>query len=129
MAVRYSLEGNLLRMSFEDHYTPEDVKRVFGDAIEDPALPADARLLMDVTRSSSLASRPAHEIRGVADFLGPRAGRVGSRCAIYASLPVHFGLMRMAQAFGETHGVETAVFSDEKRALEWLGASSEETST
>jgi hypothetical protein len=122
MPVHYTLDGTLFRMDFEGSYTTEEVKQVFAAALEDPAFPEDARLLMDVTQSTSLASRPAEEIQGVADFLGPRAARVGNRCAIYAREPVKFGLMRMAQVFGETHGVETSVFSELEPALEWLGA-------
>ncbi len=123
MPVRYSLEGRLFRMSFSGGYTPEEVKQAFDAALADPALPDDARFLMDVTESTSLATRPADEIQGVADFLGPRASRVGWRCAICAPEPVEFGPMRMARVFGEAHGVETEVFSSLGEALGWLGVS------
>ena len=123
MPVRYEFEGQLFRMSFEGSYSTDEVLEAYTAALADPAFPSDARFLMDVTRSTSLAKRTSEDIQRVADFLGPQAGRIGSRCAIYAAEPIHFGLMRMAQVFGETHGVETAVFYEVAPALEWLGVS------
>ena len=123
MPVDYSFDGKLFRMIFVGSYTTQELRNAFETALKDPAFPEDARFLMDVTQSDSLASRPAEEIQDVADFLGPRASRVGNRCAIYAPRPVQYGMMRMAQVFGETHGVETVVFSDQEEALEWLDES------
>ena len=67
----------------------------------DPAFPPEnARLLLDVTRSKSLADRPVDDLRRVAEYLAKRGDRVGHRCAILAESDVHFGLMRMAVVHG-----------------------------
>ena len=120
MPVSYRFDGDLFRMDFEGEYTIEELMQTYATALRDPAFPQSARFLMDVTGSSSLATRSADDIQAVADFLGPRASRFGSRCAICAPKPVQFGLMRMAQVFGERHGVETSVFASLDQALAWL---------
>ena len=120
MGVKYKFDGNLLLMTLHGVCPVEDFIDTFDKALIDPAFPKNARFLLDVSASISLADRSVDELRQVVDHFGPRAGRVGRRCALVAQSPVHFGLMRIAVAFSELHGVTANVFRTVEDAVEWL---------
>ena len=122
MAVTYSLEGSLLRLTLAGTYEPQDIVREFQAALADPLCPDPVSLLVDVTRSESLASRHPSQIRYVAEFLGPYAKRIQGRCAVVAVEDLHFGLGRMGSVYSENVGVEAAIFRDPEEARRWLGA-------
>ncbi len=122
MPVSYSLTGSLLQLNLEGHYEPHDIIAAFLKGLADPQCPPRVALLLDVTRSESLEKRTPHEIRHVAEFLGPYADRLGARCAVVATKDIHFGLSSMGSAYTENVGVEAAVFRDTESAVLWLGA-------
>ncbi|HKQ59521.1 MAG TPA: hypothetical protein VJY35_16785 [Candidatus Eisenbacteria bacterium] len=120
MAVQYQIREGVLTMMLEGTYESRDVIRTFLDAIADPACPRPVALLMDVSRSTSLASRPAAEIKMVAEFLGPYAEHIGGRVAVLAPSNVAFGLSRMGAVHSEGVGVAAQVFRDREEAVKWL---------
>lgn len=120
MPVTYSFDDRIFRLDCIGEYSNEELRQNYNAALNDPAFPENALFLMDVTHSTSLAARPTQDIKETSSFLGPRADKFGKRCAIIALEDLYFGLMRMAGAFGETFGVETAVFRTEAEALQWL---------
>jgi hypothetical protein len=127
MPVLYNIQGNLLRMEFVGQYEPDDIIKTFVAAMNDPACPNPAALLVDVRRSEILATAPVAEIRRVAEFLGPYAARIGGRCAMVASSDVHFGLSRLGSVYSEGVGVEVQVFRDLESAAVWLGVNPSKT--
>jgi hypothetical protein len=120
MGVRYSIRQDVVIIEFEGTYEPHDIKRKFLEALGDSKCPTPAALLIDVTRSKSLATRPAADIRTVAEFLGPFADRIGSRVAVVASSDVHYGLSQMGAVYSERVGVAAKVFRTSLEALAWL---------
>lgn len=118
--MQYSIRQDVVTMEFVGVYEPKDVTRSFLEALADPTFPAPAALLIDVSRSESLASRPAAEIRMVAEFLGPYADRIGGRVAVVAPSDVHFGLSQMGAVYSERVGVAAKVFRTTVDALVWL---------
>jgi hypothetical protein len=124
MPVTYTFQGELLRLDLVGEYEPQDVPRAFLAALNDPACPDPAKLLLDVTESLSLAKRSPFEIRYVSEFLAPYADRIGRRCAVVAAKDVHFGLGQMGAVFAQGVGVTARIFRDVESALEWLGISS-----
>jgi len=123
MAVTYSIHEGLLTMELAGSYVSADVVRQFLRAMNDPTCPPQVALLVDVSRSESLATRPTEEIRTVAEFLGPYAERIGGRCAVVAEPNVQFGLSQMGSVYSEGVGVTTRVFRIREEALEWLKVS------
>ena len=123
MSVRYSIRQDVVTMEFAGVYEPHDVKRKFLEALADSQCPTPAALLIDVTRSESLATRPAADIRNVAEFLGPFADRIGRRVAVVAPSDVHFGLSQMGAVYSERVGVAARVFRTAVDALAWLKSS------
>ena len=120
MGVEYRMQGGVLMMSFSGQYTPEDVTEGFLAALKDPACPTPVPLLVDVSGSDSLATRPAAEIKRVAKFLGPYTDRIGGRCAVVAPADVQFGLSQMGSVHTEQVGVTSRVFRNREDALAWL---------
>jgi hypothetical protein len=121
MPVRCSIKQDLLRVELIDECPPDDVIREFVTTIDDPSCPPTVKLLVDVTRSVSLATRSTEEIRRVAEALAPYTERVGGRCAVVAQSDVHFGLSRLGSVYSESVGVKVEVFRDVGEAMEWLG--------
>jgi hypothetical protein len=124
MAVQCSVHEGVITMEFVGIYEPRDVIDRFLGALSDPACPTPALLLMDVSRSDSLATRPAADIRKVAEFLGPYAERIGGRCAVVAPTDAHFGLSQMGAVHSEGVGVTARVFRTTEEALGWLKGTS-----
>lgn len=121
MSVRYTISGRLLHLYLEGTYAPGDVVTTFDRALEDPALPMDARLVIDVRQSDVFQNRETADIQRVAEAFRPRAHRVGGRCAMLVSSQVQYGVARMGAAFAEARAVEARVFTDLGEALAWLG--------
>ena len=124
MAVQYSIQQGIIRMDFVGIYEPRDVVARFLDALNDPACPNPAALLIDVTRSETLATRPVADIRMVAEFLGPYADRIGGRCAVIAATEIHFEKSLLGALRSQAVGVAAQVFRTEDEALKWLAGSS-----
>ena len=120
MPVRYSIQDGVLAMEFVGVYQSLDVMRTFLEALKDPNCPNPVALLVDVSGSESLATRPAEEIRMVAQFLGPYSARIGGRCALVAPSAVQFGLTQMGAVHAERVGVEARAFRTRDEALQWL---------
>jgi hypothetical protein len=121
VAVSYAIDKNLLKLTLEGEYVPEDIVREFMAAMDDPECPRPVALLVDVSRSGSLATRSVEDIRRVAERLGDYKERVGGRCAVLAASDVNFGLSRLGSVYSEGVGVSTSVFRDLPEALAWLG--------
>jgi hypothetical protein len=124
MAVQHSIHQGVVTLEFVGIYEPRDVIARFLDALSDPACPTPAALLIDVSRSGSLATRPVADIRKVAEFLGPHAERIGGRCAVVAPTDAHFGLSQMGAVHSDGVGVTARVFRTTEEALKWLNEAS-----
>ena len=120
MAVTYSIRDEVLTMDLSGVYESQDVVRTFLTALEDAKCPSPVALLVDVSQSESLATRPGAEIRAVAEFLEPFSDRIGGRCAVVAPKDVQYGLSQMGSAHAERVGIASRVFRSRQAALEWL---------
>jgi len=120
MPVSYSFEAQIFRMDLEGEYSPQDVIDRFDEAFADPAFPAGARFLMDVSRADSLVTHTNAEMLQILGHFIPRADRVGRMCALVAEPQVHYGKMRMAAAWGQDQNVDIRVFRVYEEAVRWL---------
>jgi hypothetical protein len=123
MPVTYAIAGGVLHLMLDGEYTPGDVTATFLAGLNDPRCPRPVRLLMDVTHSCVLATRPAEDIQRVAEFLGPYAERIGGRVAVIAPTDVKLGLSQMGAVHSSRVGVETRVFRTGDAARAWLDGS------
>jgi hypothetical protein len=119
MPVTYRIDGGLAEMLLEGECPPDEVIQTFHRILDDPACPAKFALLLDVSGSTTLATRATDEIIRVASYIGPFRDRV-HRCAVVATEDVQFGLSRLGAVYSESAGVMTSTFRDRGEALEWL---------
>lgn len=122
MSVHYTLEQGVLTIVAEDVYEPQEIVRAFLDGLADPACPPRIGLLLDVSHSKSLATRPAEDIRRVAEFLGGYSDRIRGRAAVVAPTNVLFGLSQIGAVSGLAVGIDTRVFRDPSTARAWLAS-------
>jgi hypothetical protein len=122
MPVTYTLEDGILTLVPSGTYATQEVVQAFTSAMKDPACPHEVGFLFDVTESESLASRPAGDIRMVAELLGTYGPRVRSRVAVVAAKDVHFGLSQMGAVYSRGVGIDARVFRTRAEAVEWLRA-------
>lgn len=120
MPVRCEITGKILRMNLEGSHTPQDMKDALISAIEDPSFPEGVKFLLDVRLSSDLANRSLEEVKDVAEFFARNSEKVGRRCAVVASEPLHYGLTNMGASFANLIGAEIEVFLDIRKAISWL---------
>ena len=109
-AVSYTISGTLLHLVMDGEYLPEEIRDQFSAAIADPRLPQQARFPMDVRTSVSLSDRTPNDLRWMATFLATHRECYGGRLAMVASAPLHFGLLRIAEAFSSMAGTEARAF-------------------
>jgi len=126
MAVQYSIRQGIIRMEFVGTYEPRDVVSSFLDALADPTCPTPAGLLIDVTRSETLESRPAADIRMVAEFLEPYSDRIGGRCAVVVASEAQFDKSQIGALRSKAVGIDAQVFGSIDEATAWLDGSSVE---
>lgn len=120
MPVRYTFSGNLFRLNLEGSYTPEEIMKMFMNALDDPLFPEEARFLLDVRKSSVLSERSFNDIKSVAQFFAAHSDRVSGHCAIVADKEVHYGLSRMGASLAEIRGTKVEVFRDINEAILWI---------
>lgn len=119
MSATYRLNDDVVEMTLNGTTGIDEVIQTFHKALDDSETPEEFVLLLDVRKSSSLATRPTSEIIKVAEYLGPFQDRV-KRCAVLATENIHFGLSRLGAVYSETAGVMTSVFRDKEEAINWL---------
>lgn len=119
MSASYRLQEDVVTVTVEGVTAPDAVIKCFHEALDDETVPDEFFLLVDVRKSTSLATRPTQDIIRVAEYIGPFQDRI-KRCAVLATEKVHFGLSRLGAVYSETAGVMTSVFRDEDEAIAWL---------
>ncbi len=120
MPVSYSFEGIIFKMVAEGEYSTQDMIDCFDEALADPALPANARYLLDVSRADSLVKHTNAEMLQVLGHFIPISDRVGGMCALVAEPQVHYGKMRMAATWAQDQGLDARVFRVYEEAVRWL---------
>jgi len=120
MPVSYRIDGRVVVVVCEGTYPPEELGAAWRRAQAHPAYPPDHRICLDTRKSASLARRSTAELRSIAEGFVSRAQSVGNRCALVARPGVQYGLMRMASAWVDSHGVVAFVTTDLVKAIAWL---------
>jgi hypothetical protein len=116
----YSFQDGVLLLELAGIYSPNDVVRTYQAALSEPACPQQVFVLVDVSRSTSLASRTAEELHGMTALAAPYGDRIGHRYAVLAAPGVLFGMSRMGVTFSEAAGISGRVFTSREEAWAWL---------
>lgn len=120
MAATYEIRGELVHIELAGEYSVENVEEILKAALDDAQYPSEARLLFDVSQSTSLAERSVKDLRHMAEFLAKLSPMFGDRIAIVAGNKLHYGMMRMGEVYSETSGLTAEVFFTAEDATKWL---------
>ena len=119
MPGSYSFKEDLLCLAFVGKTPLTEVEQLLDQALADPACPIRASALVDVRRSTSVPERTADEVQAAVHLFEQRRDRF-DKYAILTTYGARFAMMRMARAYGESAGMELAVFTEEVEAMHWL---------
>lgn len=122
MPLRYSVEGRILAFDFEGGTPAHDVYTVFHRAFVDPACPRDARLLVDLSRSTSLSSRAPETVKSLTEYVLQHPHRPGERMAVVLPEPEIARLEPWLENVRPGAPAQVRIFGDRATALGWLGA-------
>ncbi len=118
MPIRHEIRGPLLWVVVDGPYDDDELRAAWNRAFSDPAFSEGMPALIDSRKTLANPTRAGVVAR--ADFLAGLRSRIGARCALVVSDPLHYGLARMLAAFTESSGLEIQVFEDPARAEAWL---------
>ena len=117
--TEYSDECLTIRLVGE--HSHDEMQQAFADAFPS-ATTRTAGLLVDVTQSTSLRSRPSDQVRKMAAWTAAHGERFHHRLAVLATVgSVEYGMSRLAAVTAEATGVTVEVFTSETEARAWLG--------
>jgi hypothetical protein len=118
MGVRYRLAGKVVHVTMDDHFDTSEVLQVGAEALSHPEFVQGSNVVIDFRESQEVAT--GEEIFQRIQFLSEAGDLLGPRIALVVTRPVHFGLARMAELYGESCGLTLRVFNDEQDALDWV---------
>lgn len=118
MGVRYQLTENVVYVTMDGHFDTNEVLEVGAKALSDPGFVRGSNVLIDFRESQEVAT--GEEIFRRIQFMSEAGDLLGPRIALVVTRPVHFGLARMAELYGESRGLTLQVFNDQKHALDWV---------
>jgi hypothetical protein len=118
MGVRYELSSSLIHVTMDGHFDASEVLEVGREALSDSGLERGSNLLVDFRQSEEVAT--GEDIFRRIQLLSESRDILGPRIALLVTRSVHFGLARMAELYGESHGLTIHVFTEEDAALEWV---------
>lgn len=101
-------------------YSMDDLRHTILNALADSSRPSDSPLLIDLSKSESIAGRSTEEVKSMAQFIGTLGRQFNHRVAMVAPTDLSYGLMRMGSVGAEERGVMADVFRNFSEARGWL---------
>ncbi|MDX2227104.1 MAG: hypothetical protein SFY92_08475 [Verrucomicrobiae bacterium] len=124
MALNLELKEGVIISTTVGDVDFEEGFRAFSQAIEkartSSASTPQLRWHLIFNLLESTEKRSAHEIQGIAQYIGSHRDILSGRCAMVVTQPLYFGLSRMFGTFLEKYGVEMAVFDSMEKAHDWI---------
>lgn len=115
--TKWLVKNGLVRILTAADSTRDDVITAIGEAAHDKRFVKGMGLLVDVRPMDPKPEVLPHRIRASATAV---ASLGYGRCAIVAESPERLELSQTFAAYAELRDLDTAVFSDEDKALRWL---------
>ncbi|NKB33715.1 MAG: hypothetical protein GKR91_11510 [Pseudomonadales bacterium] len=120
MPVVSIIEEDILELQLKDHFTMEEIKFAFSEAVA--KLPPDHKpaLLLDIQSSNELKSM--EELKDAAIFFSKHFDKIRPKASLCADEKVRFGIGRQFCAFAELNGFEAKCFYDCEESRAFLKA-------
>jgi hypothetical protein len=126
MPVLHREDRGVAVLEYEGTYQLAEARAVLTDVMSRYLHRPAAGLLLDFSRSESLHTRSADDVRTMAHFLTAFRDRYSRRVAAVAPSDLAYGLMRMGSVPIEEDGLAAHVSRDYESALRWLLGQSDE---
>ena len=120
MPVSFEFRERALVMRLVGHYALDEWLGVLDDAINQPGRPDIVGLVIDLTRSESVAARDNADVRKIVRFLGERGAPLRHRVVVVAPEDLSFGISRMGEALLDPYGVVVGTFRTADESWAWL---------
>lgn len=112
--MHYEIRDNVLTIHQGRENDEQQILRIVGEALRDPALPAGSHLIWNATQAPAQASK--EKMKRLIAGLALAGDRLSLRLAVVVSNRLQFGLARMLEAYGEGAGVKVWVCEDLEEA-------------
>lgn len=123
MPVVLEFRGPVLVVSTQGVYSNQELEQALADARQDPSFPPGTSVLFDGRHSETHVS--SADVQWRIRLLERLAiGGFSRRFALMVREgdPLRFGMARQLSLAVELSGITLRLFSDERAAIEWLGA-------
>jgi hypothetical protein len=120
MPVSYTFDDRIIVVHLVGHYSSGEMLETVVASLNDPELPRNPMLMLDLRASQSMPERSAEEVRSRARDLAVHGAGFGHRIAMIAPTDLAYGMMRIASAAAAAGGLFTKVFRDFEAARAWL---------
>lgn len=119
MPVLADYTAELITLRLIGEYSVEELREAFYAALPTPDA-VSGGLLIDVTQSVSIRTRPSGDVRGMSRWWAARRQIFHGRLAMVADGTVEFGMTRLAELEADSYGLTVAVFRDVAEARAWI---------
>lgn len=114
-------------LDLEGNYSVREARDGLVQGLADLSIKPPVGLIVDVSRSAMVGTRPSDDIVRAAQGMGPLGHKFSHRIAVVAPSALTFGLMRMGGIHAEDAGLKVRVCHTYESAVAWvLGGSTAE---
>lgn len=118
MAIRYELDDQLLIITTEGNFQPEDLHAAFQNVFSDPHFRPGIKIL--VHDLDSLFVPTSKQLEAGAKNIEEIMKKFSTKMAIVVSSDVNYGMGRMMEIFCEQRDINLKVFKELELAKMWL---------
>lgn len=118
MSIYHQINEDIIEMIIQGNFAEEELFSGFKQMISDPAIPENAHILINVTRSEGLPSLTT--VERVAHLLGRNDRQLSGRVAVLVAHQVRYGRARQLGVFLERYGGLCQPFYERQAAIDWL---------
>ena len=126
MAISYKFKQGTIWLKVRGEDSLQNLSEGIFQAMADERFGAGKYLVLDL--QDTKANFPSNDLRFLASFLEGKKEKLFSPILAIVSDNLHFGLMRMLEAYTESYGFELKVFKEEQEAFNCLPVLKPETS-
>jgi hypothetical protein len=119
MPVLADYTAEIITLRLIGEYSPDDIREAFYAALPTPDA-VSGGLLIDLTQSVSIRTRPSSDVRAMSHWWAARKQIFQGRLAMVAAGTVEFGMTRLAELEADSYGLIVGVFRDAAEARAWI---------
>lgn len=120
MPVFTRLKDEVLVLTVDGDFTPNEIRRVAFGAFEDAEIPQPVPVLLDMSGAAGLSAKSSEEMQATGAIFGAYRDRI-TGLAVVAAADVH-GHFSAEGEFVREAGLSVQAFNSHAEARDWLSA-------